>query len=161
MNKKIAIYLVVILIIVGAAGYYFLKKETKYDPTVPVVSDGQPGSPTFPIIPDPEDVPPPVMVPEESINPSIQPKPVYTTHFINIEDFKYEKPSVTIKLGDSIVWTNKDSAPHTVTGNTKGGLSSPLLEKGFSYKYTFTSVGTFSYKCVMHPEMTGEVIVTK
>ena len=63
---------------------------------------------------------------------------------------------MSIKKGDMVVWTNKDSAPHTVTGD---GLNSGTLSGGQTYSFAFNTAGTFSYKCNFHPSMTGKVIV--
>ena len=67
---------------------------------------------------------------------------------------------MVIKKGDIIIWTNKDSAPHTATGDN-GGPDSPTLGTGQSYSFTFTSAGTFTYHCNFHPSMKGTVMVTQ
>ena len=61
-----------------------------------------------------------------------------------------------VKKGDTVVWTNKDSAPHTVTG---GSLNSGTLSGGQTYSFTFNAAGTVSYACSFHPSMTGKVVV--
>ena len=86
-----------------------------------------------------------------------------STHAVAIQGFVFNQPSITIKKGDTVVWTNKDSAPHTVTGNPPAGggsPSSPTMNLGITYSFTFTTAGTFNYHCALHPSMTGKVIVT-
>lgn len=83
-----------------------------------------------------------------------------TTHAIAIQDFAFNQPSITVKKGDTAVWTNKDSAPHTVTGDN-GGPGSQTMNMENTYSFTFTDIGTFNYHCAFHPSMTGTVVVTE
>ncbi len=90
-----------------------------------------------------------------------------------------------IHVGDTITFTNGAAiTPHTVTflagaaplspedpksmapnapsgakWNGKTLLTSGILEPGKQYTITFTSSGAFSYYCVLHPLMTGTVVV--
>ena len=79
---------------------------------------------------------------------------------IDIVDFKFASAKVTVKKGTSVEWTNKDSVPHTVTGDT-GGPDSPLLARNESYRYTFNQTGVFNYHCKPHPFMKGVVEVVE
>lgn len=76
---------------------------------------------------------------------------------VTIENFAFAPTSVEIKTGGSVVWTNKDSATHTVTGD--GGIASGDLAQGKSYTKTFDAAGTYNYSCSIHPSMTGTVVV--
>ena len=88
--------------------------------------------------------------------PAPIPAPAPVTHAVTIQNFAFSPSPFTIKKGDTIVWTNKDSAPHTVTG---GALSSGTLSTGQTYTFTFPSAGTLSYACNFHPSMHGTVVV--
>ena len=79
-----------------------------------------------------------------------------TTHEVDIISFKV--PTLTIKVGDTVTWTNRDSAPHTATANG-GSFDTDRLETGESGSFTFTSAGTFDYFCAIHPSMKGKIIV--
>jgi len=73
--------------------------------------------------------------------------------------------SVSIKTGDTVSWSNNDSAAHTVTSGTpaegpNGTFDSSLLMGGKSFEYTFDSVGSYDYFCMVHPWMTGNVQVS-
>ena len=76
---------------------------------------------------------------------------------VTIKDFAFSPASVDIKVGESVTWTNEDSATHNVEGD--GGISSGDLANGQTYTKTFDTAGTYAYKCAIHPNMTGTVVV--
>lgn len=85
------------------------------------------------------------------------PTPVAKTN-IDISDFKFQPQTIDIPLGTKVTWTNKDSAPHTVTADNKT-FDSGTLQKGQSFTFTFDKVGTFTYYCALHPSMKGTIVV--
>jgi plastocyanin len=80
------------------------------------------------------------------------------THTVSIVDFAFDPTALSVKLGDTVQWINNGTADegHNVIGD---GLSSPVLHTGESYSFTFTTAGTYSYICTIHPKMTGTVEV--
>ncbi len=73
---------------------------------------------------------------------------------------------VTIDPGGEVIWSNDDTAAHTVTSGTAadgpdGNFDSSLFMAGttFSVKFDDYEPGTYQYFCMVHPWMTGEVIV--
>jgi len=76
---------------------------------------------------------------------------------VSIRDFAFQPATVTVRVGDTVTWTNRDDVIHNVQWS--GGSASPDLENGESYSRTFTSTGVFSYICGPHPFMTGSVRV--
>jgi predicted secreted protein with PEFG-CTERM motif len=73
---------------------------------------------------------------------------------------------VTIDPGGEVTWSNDDTAAHTVTSGTAAGgpddyFDSSLFMAGttFSVKFDDYEPGTYPYFCMVHPWMTGEVIV--
>lgn len=86
---------------------------------------------------------------------------VAAAHYsVQMANYAFAPASITVNEGDTITWTNQDTAPHTVT-TTSGPerLDSPYLSKGQSWSYTFTAPGTYMYYCTVHPDMRAEVIV--
>jgi plastocyanin len=75
---------------------------------------------------------------------------------ISIQGFTFNPSSITISPGDTVRWTNMDSATHTVVGDS---ISSGNLKNGDTYKQTFTKPGTYNYQCSIHPSMKGMIIV--
>jgi plastocyanin len=80
------------------------------------------------------------------------------THNVSIQSFSFGGP-LAVKKGDTVIWTNRDSAPHTVTG--EGGLASNAIYQSGTYSFTFDSVGVFNYYCTYHPSMKGTVTVSE
>ena len=77
---------------------------------------------------------------------------------VAIRSFKFVPNEVNIKAGETVVWTNEDSAPHTVE-SSDGTLKSDELSKSDTYSYTFTKPGKYGYICGIHPSMKGSVTV--
>lgn len=66
--------------------------------------------------------------------------------------------TITVTVGTTVTWTNRDGMSHTVTSNT-GVFDSGTISNNGVYTYTFATVGTFPYFCQLHPGMTGSVVV--
>lgn len=77
---------------------------------------------------------------------------------VNISGFAFQSTNLTVKAGTTVTWTNKDSAPHTVTAND-GSFDSGTMATNVTYSHTFSKTGTFSYYCTVHPSMKATVIV--
>ena len=75
-----------------------------------------------------------------------------------IENFSFAPATLTVKAGTKVTWINRDDVPHTVNENDKRFKSS-TLDTDDRFSYTFSSPGTFSYFCALHPKMTGQIIV--
>lgn len=86
-----------------------------------------------------------------------------STDQVEIADFAFGPETINIKKGTTVTWTNKDSAEHTVTPDEESGAfeGSELLAQGETYSFTFDEVGTYTYHCQPHPQMTGTVVVTE
>lgn len=89
---------------------------------------------------------------------SAAPAPVTGTT-VDIKNFAFSPANLTVRVGTTVTWTNRDSDAHTVV-SSNGPLRSPTLDTGDSYRYTFTKVGTYAYLCSIHPFMLGSVEVT-
>ena len=71
---------------------------------------------------------------------------------------------VTIDIGATVTWENNDTAAHTSTAGSavdgpSGVFDSSLIMAGSSFSHTFDSVGTYDYFCMVHPWMSGTVMV--
>ena len=77
----------------------------------------------------------------------------------------YTPANIIINVGDVVIWTNDDTAAHTVSsGNPTDGLSnifdSGLLMGDSTFEVPFNDSGMYDYFCMVHPWMTGTVKVT-
>jgi plastocyanin len=77
---------------------------------------------------------------------------------VTIADFFFSPASVTVSVGDTVTWHNTGQATHNATADD-GSFTTPDLTKGQSASHRFTSAGTFSYICTIHPNMHGTVRV--
>lgn len=77
---------------------------------------------------------------------------------VTIVDFQFNPGTITVHAGDTITWTNTGAQPHTATANDHS-FDTGVLKKGQSASHTFSTPGTFSYICTIHPFMKGTVTV--
>lgn len=77
---------------------------------------------------------------------------------VNIDNFVFGPPTITVPVGTTVTWTNKDDIPHTSV-STDGMFKSKVLDTDEKFSYTFTKAGTYRYYCTIHPKMTGKVVV--
>jgi plastocyanin len=80
-----------------------------------------------------------------------------TTHRVVIDGLKYEPEMLTVRRGDTIVWTNKDPFPHTVTA--PGKFDSHDIAANGSWKFVARTAGEYAYICTLHPNMKGTLKV--
>jgi len=76
---------------------------------------------------------------------------------VGIDNFTFNPKVVTVRVGDTVTWTNRDDIPHTVAD--PGKFKSKALDTGDSFSFTFATPGSFDYFCSLHPHMTGRIVV--
>jgi plastocyanin len=76
----------------------------------------------------------------------------------SIIDFAFSPATITIHVGDTVTWTNTGKQLHSATANNHS-FDTGLLKTGQSASHTFTTAGTYSYICIVHPFMHGTVVV--
>src|SRR5689334_25029158 len=81
------------------------------------------------------------------------------TKAVSITATAFKPASITIKTGDAIKWTNKDTKAHQVVANN-GAFASPTIAAGRTWTRTFNTAGTFKYHDALHPALTGKVVVS-
>jgi plastocyanin len=86
-----------------------------------------------------------------------------------MEDSAFDPATLTIKVGQAVVWSFYDVGPHTVTADDDAFSSGPVSGTGNArapttfappvYMHTFDRAGTFGYHCSIHPQEKGTIIV--
>jgi plastocyanin len=77
---------------------------------------------------------------------------------VKIDNFSFGPATITVPVGTTVVWTNRDDIPHTVVSDDKI-FKSKVLDTDEKFSYTFSKPGNYPYFCSVHPKMTGKVVV--
>ncbi len=75
-----------------------------------------------------------------------------------MSSYNFVPASLTVTVGTTVTWTNKDNVIHTVEAGDKS-WGSKDMNQGDTYSYTFTKAGTYPYGCTQHPLMKGTITV--
>lgn len=81
-----------------------------------------------------------------------------TTHAVSIEGMKFVPERLEVALGDTVVWTNKDFLPHSVTAR-EARVESGDLAPNKSWRFVARKKGEIPYICRLHPVMKGVLVV--
>ncbi|MGB8661307.1 MAG: cupredoxin family copper-binding protein [Candidatus Acidiferrum sp.] len=81
-----------------------------------------------------------------------------TTAEVKIDNFVFGPAVITVPVGTTVTWTNRDDIPHTVVSTDKT-FKSKVLDTDDKFSFTFTKPGEYPYFCSIHPKMTGKVVV--
>jgi plastocyanin len=116
----------------------------------------------------------PTETPTESPSPSATPSPTPsvspspTMAMVSIDagatgkgSAAYGTNPLVVSLGSTVMWTNNDSMPHTVTSSSSA-FDSGSMASGQTFSHTFTIAGDYPYFCSIHGQssMNGVVRVT-
>jgi plastocyanin len=77
---------------------------------------------------------------------------------VKIDNFSFGPAAITVPVGTTVTWINRDDIPHTVVSDDKI-FKSRVLDTDEKFSYTFSKPGTYPYFCSVHPKMTGKVVV--
>ncbi len=78
---------------------------------------------------------------------------------VSIDNFTFSPPSLTVKAGTTVTWTNRDDIPHGIASSNNAFARSKAMDTDDSYSFTFTTPGTYQYFCYVHPHMVGTIVV--
>lgn len=82
--------------------------------------------------------------------------PVVGTHDVSARNLQYEPPAIQVRPGTTVTWHFDDG---TVAHDVKAdGFGSPVRKSG-TFSHRFDQPGTYQYRCTLHANMTGRVIV--
>jgi amicyanin len=77
---------------------------------------------------------------------------------VNIDNFVFGPEALTVTVGTTVTWINRDDIPHNVVATDKS-FKSKVMDTDERFSFTFTKPGEYGYFCGLHPHMTGKVIV--
>jgi plastocyanin len=80
------------------------------------------------------------------------------TYTVTIAQMRYGPLPANISVGDTIIWANKDTVPHTVT--SKDHKFDLRIAAGKQASMTLSAAGNFAFYCIYHPAMRGQLKVT-
>lgn len=87
-------------------------------------------------------------------------QPGATSAEVKIDNFSFAPATITVSVGTTVTWTNRDDIPHTVVNTDDPKVfKSKVLDTDEKFSFTFAKPGTFPYFCSIHPKMTGRVVV--
>ena len=78
------------------------------------------------------------------------------THTVRMEGMRFQPQALTVNMGDTIVWLNKDLVAHTATSTL---FDSQIIPPGKSWKFVAASEADLIYVCTLHPGMTATLRV--
>ena len=81
------------------------------------------------------------------------------TETVTINNYTFTPATLAVHPGDTVIWTNQDSIPHTATALDGKSFDSGAIDPGESWKFVFTKAGHFNYRCAIHPDMRGAIDV--
>ncbi len=76
---------------------------------------------------------------------------------IELTGIAFQPPSLTVSVGDTVVWLNRDLVPHTAT--VKGGWDTGSIAVGDSARFVPKKAGQWQYACTYHPTMKALLVV--
>ncbi len=86
------------------------------------------------------------------------------THNVTVSSFQFSPSTLTINVGDMVVWTNTNGS-HNVNGTQGTFPGNPVsfgnnVGSGWTYSFTFTVAGSYNYHCDPHSgAMMGSITV--
>lgn len=81
------------------------------------------------------------------------------THTIIMDKVKFGAVPAGLRVGDTVVWDNRDLVPHTATA--RDGSFDVVIAPGHSAKTVLRKAGTIAFYCRYHPDMTGRLVVSR
>jgi plastocyanin len=76
---------------------------------------------------------------------------------VDIRNFAFHPPSLTIRKGTTVDFTNSSRVTHTATRG--GSFNTGRIKPGKTIGIRFNQKGTFAYHCSIHPSMHGTIVV--
>jgi plastocyanin len=99
-----------------------------------------------------------VTAPRPSTVASVEPRHPADA-LIAAHDHSFDRADIEVRRGTTVEWRNAGTRAHHLVRDLGGVTIDEDLPPGRTETATFERSGTFSYRCTIHPEMTGTVTV--
>src|SRR2546430_15380748 len=77
---------------------------------------------------------------------------------VKVDNFSFGPATLTVAVGTTVTWTNRDDIPHTIVSTDKV-FKSKVLDTDEKFLFTFEKAGTYPYFCSIQPKKTGTVVL--
>jgi len=84
--------------------------------------------------------------------------PTADAHPVVMDNFNFTPATISVPVGTTVKWTNRDDVPHNVV-STEQKFKSPVLDTDEQFSHRFDTPGAYKYFCSIHPKMTGRIVV--
>jgi plastocyanin len=74
---------------------------------------------------------------------------------------RFDPAQTKVKVGQTVVWVNRDNAPHSVVAQSGAKFDSSLIPSGGGFNWPAKQAGTVTYRCTIHPQMAVATIVVE
>jgi plastocyanin len=81
------------------------------------------------------------------------------THTVEIRGMEFHPAELTVAVGDTVVWVNRDIVPHTATATGRLKWDTGQLTQGQAGRYVVRRSGVARYACTLHPTMRGKLVI--
>jgi plastocyanin len=82
------------------------------------------------------------------------------THVLEIRNSQFTPAEITVNVGDTIKWINRDIVPHTATADDKS-WDSKLIGSGEEWELVVKTNMSTSYFCTFHPGMKAKIQINR
>lgn len=80
---------------------------------------------------------------------------------VGMSGLRFDPADVTVKVGQTVTWTDEEDIPHNVTADSGASFKSKTFGKGASFSFKATEPATIKYECTLHPGMEGTLTVVE
>ena len=158
MNKIVVIFTVAVLLVLVSGCTQPAPAQAAVTPAPTLSSSPAPTPPLATVVATPH-----AILTTGSVSPTI--RNTVSDNTIHINKKGFDPARITVPVGSTVRWVNEDSTADPQLYNPTHRIAlvnfenSPLLSSGQGWSRIFTERGSYDYNDMIHPALTGTVIV--
>lgn len=78
---------------------------------------------------------------------------------VEIRNIKFEPAQLTVKVGDTVTWINKEEIEHNVVAEKGASFKSETFGLDGRFEFKTEKAGRILYVCTLHPGQDGTIVV--